>query len=190
MVTFKKGRCGVRDEDAASGVETIDDVVGEQSLQLLLAWLWGVLWDLPKRLVGGCEDGVVGLRRIKGLDQVVVLVDELGKLGCVLALGDELVDGLMEGQQLSRTRVSAHSHLVGLAMLRWVSRTVMWRSMVWRAMMSIAVVRRMVLIKECREVLGLGFEPRLNTRGRIVDLPLSPLSAVGSALEGLLPDVV
>jgi hypothetical protein len=49
-----------------------------------------VLWDLLEGLVGGGEDGVVCLRAVEELDDVVVLIDQLRELGGVFALIDEL----------------------------------------------------------------------------------------------------
>lgn len=49
-----------------------------------------MVWDLLEGLIRGGKDGVVGLGTVKKLDEVVVLVDQLCKLGGVLALTDEL----------------------------------------------------------------------------------------------------
>lgn len=49
-----------------------------------------VLRNLLKRFIRGGEDGVVGLGAVQCLDDVIVLVNELCKLGSILALVDEL----------------------------------------------------------------------------------------------------
>lgn len=66
-------------------------MVEKDALQEFLGWLLSVVWDLLKCLVSGCEDGVIGLGSIEKLDEVIVLVNELCKLGSVFALADELL---------------------------------------------------------------------------------------------------
>ena len=65
-------------------------MVEKNALQDFLGRFLAVVWDLLECLIRGGKDGVVGLGAIKELDEVVVLVDELCKLGSVLALADEL----------------------------------------------------------------------------------------------------
>lgn len=72
------------DEDPASRVEVRRDVVAEESLELLLGWLWSVLRDLLESPVGRGKDSVVGLSAVESLDEVRELIDQLGKLGGVL----------------------------------------------------------------------------------------------------------
>lgn len=66
----------------------LKDLLDELLRRLMVA----VVWNLLERLVGGCKDGVVGGSAIQSLDQIWVLVNELCKLGGILAAGDELVD--------------------------------------------------------------------------------------------------
>ena len=96
IVDFEQGWGGVREEDAAGGVESIDDVVRQQLLQLSLVRLRSVLWDLFESLVGWCKYGVVCLCRVQRFYEIGVLVDELRKLLSVLALGNKLVYGLFK----------------------------------------------------------------------------------------------
>jgi hypothetical protein len=65
-------------------------VVQQYVLQVLLGRLLVVFGDLLESLVCGGEDGVVGLGAVEGLDEVIVFIDELRKLGSVLALVNEL----------------------------------------------------------------------------------------------------
>lgn len=79
---------------AAGGVQAQPDVVFQHGLDKLLAGLL-VLGDVLEGAVDGDEERVVGLGAVEQLHDVLVLVNELRELGRVLALADELVDGLV-----------------------------------------------------------------------------------------------
>lgn len=79
---------------AAGGVQAQPDVVFQHGLDKLLAGLL-VFGDVLEGAVDGHEERVVGLGAVEQLHDVLVLVHELGELGRVLALADELVDGLV-----------------------------------------------------------------------------------------------
>jgi hypothetical protein len=81
---------GVAAEDAAGGVEVVGDVVEEDVLEGLFGGLLVVFGDLLEGRVGGCEDGVVCFRAVEELDEVIVLIDQFGELGGVIALVDKL----------------------------------------------------------------------------------------------------
>lgn len=88
------GGQGVCDQDAAGGVQAQPDVVLEHGLDKLLAGLL-VLGNVLEGAVDGDEERVVGRRAVEQLHDVLVLVHQLRELGRVLALADELVDGLV-----------------------------------------------------------------------------------------------
>jgi hypothetical protein len=101
-----------------------------------------VFWDLLKGFIGRGEDGVVCLRAVKKLDYVVVLVDELCKLGSVLALVDELsvvlVCCLPHGDVWQTHLVDCSVRLV--IMWRVMRLAVMWRAMVRRVVRMIMIL--------------------------------------------------
>lgn len=68
-------------------------MVGEDFLDEFFGWLLVSLGDLLKRLVGRSKECIVCSCSIQSFNKVWILVDEFGKLGSVLALGDELVNG-------------------------------------------------------------------------------------------------
>jgi len=53
-------------------------------LELLLGWLWSVVWNLLKSRVGWSKDGVVCLGAVQSLDEVWVVIKKLSELGGVL----------------------------------------------------------------------------------------------------------
>ena len=143
VLTLEKSWNGMSDQDTAGGVELWGNVVLEESLELLLRWLRRVLGDLLECTVGWSKDGVVGLGTVQCLNQIRVVIDELGKLGGVLGLGDELVDSL-----------------VWLAVVGWV----VWLPVVRRVIM----VWRMVMIFEhVKGLVCLAFEPRLGVKSLV-----------------------
>lgn len=94
-VLLDKGRQRVADQDPLGRVVAGHEVVLEHLLDELLGGLLVVLGDFLKGLVGGHKRRDVVLGRVQGLDNVRVLVDQLGKLGRVLRGVDGLVDGVV-----------------------------------------------------------------------------------------------
>lgn len=67
-------------EYTASRVEVSTDVVLQDGLQSLLAWVLSVFGDLLESLVGGRKDGEVGTGAIEKFNNVVKLIYPLRKL--------------------------------------------------------------------------------------------------------------
>ena len=67
-------------EYTASRVEVTADVVLQDSLQNLLAWVFPVFGNLLESLVGGRKDGEVGTGAIEEFNNVVKLIYPLRKL--------------------------------------------------------------------------------------------------------------
>ena len=65
--------------------------------ELLAGLLVAVVGQVGEGGIDGHEQRVVGLGAVQQLDDVVVLVDQLGEVGRVLALLDQLVDGVVGG---------------------------------------------------------------------------------------------
>jgi hypothetical protein len=71
-------------------------VIFQDLLDNFIRWLLAfMMWDLLECLVGWDKECVIGLGSIQLFDQVRKLVDELSKLGSVLAVIDELIDGVI-----------------------------------------------------------------------------------------------
>lgn len=60
-----------------------------------LADIFGLVVDIFERLVDGGEHSVVGICRVQVLHDLVVLIDNARQDACVIAAGDELVNGLV-----------------------------------------------------------------------------------------------
>lgn len=83
-------------EDLRCGVDTRGDVVAQNGADELLGRLMMVVMgDFLEGVVCRGEDSVVGLGGVEELHELLVLVDDFGEDGGVLARGDELVDGLV-----------------------------------------------------------------------------------------------
>ena len=80
-------------EDTASRVELGRYMVREELLEELFGRLRSMLGDLLESTVCGCKDSVICLGTIEKVDKVWELVDSFGKLGGVLALCNQFVDG-------------------------------------------------------------------------------------------------
>ena len=170
MLALEKGWDSVGDKDTASWVEFWRNMVSENSLELLLGWLWCVLRDLLEGTVSRRKDGVVGLSSVQSLNQVRVVVDELGKLGRVLGLGNELV----------------HS-VVGLVVMRRVVWPLSW---VMRRMSIVRVVGAMwvivVLVEEVNGRVSLALHPRLGVKGLVSHAGADLVGESKSLIEGTL----
>lgn len=91
-------------------------MVQQQSLDEVVARLLVVLGDVLEGGVEGHEEGVVaGVGAVEQLDHVRVVVDNLGELSRVLAVADDLVDGLL-GELVLVAAVEARRHLVPLSL--------------------------------------------------------------------------
>lgn len=87
-ILTKGGGDSVGDQDSTSRVELRGDVICEHLLDQLLRRLLPVVRELLESLVGWCEDGEVGGRSIQDVNQIGILVDELGQFGGILGAGD------------------------------------------------------------------------------------------------------
>lgn len=100
-------------------------MVQQDVLEDFLGWLAAVLRNLLERFVCWCENGVIGLSAVERLDKIIVLIDQLCKLSCVLALANELIDSPI--------------WLVVVWVMRVMRLAVVWRSLmrrvVWRSIM-------------------------------------------------------
>lgn len=162
VLTLQERGGSVGSQDTSCGVESVDDVVLQHRLQFFLARLWSVLRNLCECLVGRGEDGVVGCSVVESLDQVIILVDQLRKLGSVLALSDELVDCL-----------------VGRAVVRGMVRTTVVRgAVVWRTIV--------VVVKGVVEVIALSTKPGFDLRAGIVRLILQTICGLRGVVEGVV----
>lgn len=129
---LEKGGEGLFVEDATSRVDAGNDVVSKDLADGLLVGLGSILRDLAEGVVCRSEDSEVGLGAVENLDELLILADQLSKLGGVLGLADELVDGV-----------------VWLAVVRRVVRaTVARASVVRRTVVRVvrAMVRRVVVV--------------------------------------------
>ena len=82
---------GVAVQDTVGRIEVRADMVQKDILEDLFRGVLSVIRNLLKSFVGRSKDSVVGLGTVESLNQVVVLVDQLCKLGSVFALIDELI---------------------------------------------------------------------------------------------------
>ena len=122
-------------QDTAGRVEVRADMVQKDILENLFRGVLAVVGDLLESFVGRSKDGVVGFGTVKSFDQVVVLVDQLCKLGSVLALIDELIHrpvrsmvAIMRSPMVRRTVVGRRAVVGRRPVVRWpIVRRVMRR---------------------------------------------------------------
>lgn len=113
------------------------------------------------------ETYVVSLGAVELLNQIREVIDELSKLGGVLAVGNQLVDGVIRG-----------------AVVGWVVRAVVRRvvgTIVRRAVVGRAMVR---VIEGLIERLQLRLEPGLSVESGIMDLLVEALNGTIGFGEG------
>jgi hypothetical protein len=173
---LEQGGDGVGVEDAAGGIEVRADVVEEDVLEDFLGGLLVVLGNLLEGRVGGGEDGVVCLCAVERLDEVGVLVDELGELGGVVALVDELnvVSRLM-------VLVLRLAYLVQCPVGLAIMARMMGSAVVWRAVMRWVVV---VLIEVDDTVVeGRALKPCIYIDTSMVDLAVNVLRLILHLVE-------
>lgn len=84
----------MRKQHPSSRVQAQPNVVLQHGLDKLLGRLL-VVGDVLEGRVHGHKQRVVGRGAVEQLHDILVLVDQLGELGRVLTLADELVDGLV-----------------------------------------------------------------------------------------------
>lgn len=82
-------------EKVTSGKDLGRGVVLEPVEHGSLADVFGLVVDMFERLINGDEHGVVCRCRIEVLHNLFVLVDDARQDACVIAAGDELIDGLV-----------------------------------------------------------------------------------------------
>jgi len=170
VITLEEGRDSVREEHTLGRVEVLDNMVGKESLEELLAGLVVVLRDLLESLVGRSKDGVVGLGAVKLLHEIGVVIEKLGELGGVLAVGNQLVHCMVRWAVLRRV---VRASVMRRSIVRRVVRSVMWR----------AVVR---VVQGLVERLQLRLEPGLSIEGRVLDLVAEAISLGEGGIEGVL----
>jgi hypothetical protein len=173
---LEQGGDGVGVEDAAGGIEVRADVVEEDVLEDFLGGLLVVLGNLLEGRVGGGEDGVVCLCAVERLDEVGVFVDELGELGGVVALVDEL--NVVSRLMVLVLRLAYLIYCpVGLAIMA----RMMGSAVVWRAVMRWVVV---VLIEVDDTVVeGRALKPCIYIDTSMVDLAVNVLRLILHLVE-------
>lgn len=67
-------------------------MVEQDFLELFLRWLRRVLWNFLEGTVSWSKDGKVRSSAIEELNDILVLVNQSCKLGCVFASRDQLID--------------------------------------------------------------------------------------------------
>lgn len=70
-------------------------MVTKNLLEKILRRLSMMLWDFLKGFVGRCEDSAVRRSTVQYVNDIIEFVNELGKLGCILATVDELINSLI-----------------------------------------------------------------------------------------------
>jgi hypothetical protein len=173
---LEQGGDGVGVEDAAGGVEVRADVVEEDVLEDFLGGLLVVLGNLLEGRVGGGKDGVVCLCAVERLDEVGVFVDELGELGSVVALVNELnvVSRLM-------VLVLRLAYLVQCPVGLAIMARMMGSAVVWRAVMRWVVV---VLIEVDDTIVeGRALKPCIYIDTSMVDLAVNVLRLILHLVE-------
>ena len=174
VFTLEEGWDGVCDKNTAGWEELWREVVSKDGLKLFLGWLWCVLRDLLESAVGGSEDSVIGLGAVQSLNQVRVVVQELSKLGGVLGLGDELVDGLVRFAVLRRVVWS----------LSWVMRRMSLMGIVG-VVRAVRVVVTFIEEIKCSRV-NLALSPRLGVKGLVGHAGADFVGETESLVEGTL----
>jgi hypothetical protein len=125
---------------------------------------------------------VVGLGAVELLDEIRVVVKELGELGSVLAASNHLVHGVVWWSAVVW-------RVVGIIVVRIVRR--MMRPVVGRVVGIIMPVVR--VIQSLFERLQLRLKPGLGIKGSVLDLVADAVSLGKGCVEsilGLLSDVV
>ena len=151
VLSLHEGGDGVSDEDSASRVEVVADVVLDELLDVLLAGL--VVRVVRESSVLRGEDGEVAVRsRVQFLDEVRVLADELGELLSVLGRAEQLPDSLVGLVAVVRASV------VGFSMVR------RGRTVVRRMRVVVVAVQGIVC------VVGSRLEPRLGIESGLLEL--------------------
>ncbi len=130
--------------------------------------------------VGRDEEGVVVRGAAEKLLDVVVLVDQRGKLGRVVARLDQLVDGLVRG----RVVVSSVRRVVRRVLRRMVWRVLRWVVRRMGLVRMIGLVRRMGVVRRIGLVRWMGLVRRMGVV--LVLVLLAGLNQGGPAVERAL----
>lgn len=112
-----------------------------------------MLGNLVEGFICRSEHCEVGSGAIEKLYKVVVLADELRKLGRVLRFSDQLID-----RQVRLARVA----MMGWSMVRWM--TVVWRSVVRVFVRRMSWILEVILIRSVVSRL----KPALSVKGGLV----------------------
>jgi hypothetical protein len=127
---------GVAMEYAAGGVEVVDDVIEEDILEHFLRGVAAVLGNLLESCIRGSKDGIVRLCAVQELDEIVIFVNELGELGSIFALADELSMLLKGGDDVFEME---WTYLIDSPVGLTIMRRVMRSAVVWRMVRMVMV---------------------------------------------------
>ena len=159
-----------RGEYTTSWIEFDRDVIQEYLPDQLLRRLLAMLRDLLESAVCRSKDRVVSSGAVEDVDQLLIIGNQLRELGRVLALADQLVDGLV--------RLVAVVSMMGLV----------WFLVLWRATMRRLPVGRPVMwwtVERFSEWRGR-FKPALSIEAGLVDGFVSCFGGFGCPGKGIV----